>query len=80
MNLFLSMTGTADDPIVKYDKGRVVKSIAQGFKRNKEELFKAVREEFGGKTETNEIKDWEEADEEEFIEWDDDEKSDDDTS
>ncbi len=47
--LFLSMTGSADDPVVKYDTREVRSKIASDLKKEREELKQAFREEFGGR-------------------------------
>lgn len=45
--LFLSMTGSAEDPVVKYDSREVRNKIASDLKEEKGELKKIFREEFG---------------------------------
>jgi hypothetical protein len=45
--LFLSMTGTADDPIVKYDRKEAIKKIGEDLKEEKKTLKKILNEEFG---------------------------------
>ena len=45
--VFLSMSGSADDPVVKYDTREVRDKIASDLKKEKNELKKAFRNEFG---------------------------------
>jgi len=45
--LFLSMTGSADDPVVKYDTREVRNKISVDLKKEKKELKKVFQEEFG---------------------------------
>lgn len=46
-NLFLSMTGTVDKPIIKYDTKGAVENIKQNIKVEKQSLKKILNEEFG---------------------------------
>ncbi len=46
--LFLSMTGAAEDPVVKYDSREVRNKIAGDLREEREELRQAFRAEFGG--------------------------------
>jgi hypothetical protein len=46
--LFLSMTGSAEDPVVKYDTREVRNKIASDIKQEREELKNVFRKEFGG--------------------------------
>lgn len=51
--LFLHMTGTVDNPEFRYDSQAVARKMADDFKSQKQELRKALREEFGkNKTQT----------------------------
>lgn len=45
--LFLSMTGNADDPIIKYDRKEAIKKIGEDLKEEKRTLKKILNEEFG---------------------------------
>ncbi|MES2590995.1 MAG: AsmA-like C-terminal region-containing protein [Bacteroidota bacterium] len=46
-DIFLSMTGTVDNPIIKYDSKSAVQSIKQDLKVEKQSLKKILKEEFG---------------------------------
>lgn len=46
-NIFLSMTGTVDDPIIKYDKKEAIVDIKQDIKKEKKEVKQLLKEEFG---------------------------------
>ncbi|MCO5265578.1 MAG: hypothetical protein M9948_06855 [Lentimicrobium sp.] len=55
--LFLHMTGTVDNPVIKYDPKAVVKKIANDFKQEKYELREAIRREFSpGKLKPENVK------------------------
>lgn len=45
--LFLHMTGTVDEPVIKYDHKAVAKKIANDFKGEKQVLRNVIRKEFG---------------------------------
>jgi hypothetical protein len=45
--LFLSMTGTVQDPIIKYDKKSYVQKIGEDLKKEKQTLKAILNEEFG---------------------------------
>lgn len=51
--LFLSMTGAADDPVIKYDTREVRNKISVDLKEEKNELKDAFREEFGKNRQKN---------------------------
>ncbi|PCH93873.1 MAG: hypothetical protein COB85_06295, partial [Bacteroidetes bacterium] len=80
MWLFLSMTGTADNPIIKYDRKEAIKKIGEDLKEEKRTLKKILNEEFGWfKKDTTLIKEETEAEKKEkfnddyfIIEWDED--------
>lgn len=46
-NIFLSMTGTASNPIIKYDAKSAVENVKQDIKVEKQNLKKILKEEFG---------------------------------
>ena len=46
-NLFLSMTGTVDNPIIKYDSKSAIQKIKQDLKVEKQTLKAILKEEFG---------------------------------
>lgn len=71
--LFLHMSGTVDNPIVRYDSRAVVKKVTEDFKNQKQELRQVLREEFGKEPKTTDPKGKEKSNEVKFeIEWDDD--------
>jgi len=47
MWLFLSMTGTVNDPVIKYDKKSYVQKIGEDIKKEKQTLKTILNEEFG---------------------------------
>lgn len=70
LNLFLSMTGTVDDPIIKYDKKVVKAKLEEDLKQEKKELLKVLKDEIKNDYQPNESdKDWEDEDELEFIDF-----------
>ncbi len=79
-NIFLSMTGTVDNPTIKYDSKSAIQNIKQDLKVEKQTLKTILKEEFGlfkkdtALTNTNKLKkqdeakfkiNWEEADKKE---------------
>ena len=46
-NIFLSMTGTVDNPIIKYDSKGAIQNIKQDLKVEKQTLKSILHEEFG---------------------------------
>lgn len=50
--IFVSMTGTVDDPVFEYDKKAVRDKIAGDLKKQKTELNDVFRKEFGAKSDT----------------------------
>ncbi len=46
-NIFLSMTGTVDNPIIKYDTKEAVQNIKQELKEEKHTLKNILKDEFG---------------------------------
>ncbi len=46
-NIFLSMTGTVDKPIIKYDSRSAVQNVKQDLKVEKQKLKKILKDEFG---------------------------------
>lgn len=47
MNLFISMTGTVDNPIIKYDRKNTMQIIKEDIKAEKKVLKEILNEEFG---------------------------------
>ena len=47
INIFLSMTGTTDNPIIKYDSKSAIQNIKQNLKIEKQTLKLVLKEEFG---------------------------------
>ncbi len=70
LNLYLTMTGPATDPLIQYDKGAVKEKIASDLKNEKIELKDVLKKEFD-KQERNkgEIKDWQPPAELEYMEF-----------
>ena len=70
LNLYLTMKGTVDEPIIKYDKLSVKEKIKEDLKEEKKELKEILKDEFSNKD--NGRKRWKEEEEEEleFIDWD----------
>ena len=77
-NLFLSMTGTVDNPVIKYDRKSAVEKIKQDFKKERQNLKTILREEFGwlkkDTTSTNKKQKPKEKDDKFIIKWDEDAK------
>lgn len=46
-NIFLSMTGTIDDPVIKYDSKGAIQNVKQDLKVEKQNLKAILKEEFG---------------------------------
>jgi len=46
-NIFLSMTGTVDNPIIKYDSKSAIQNVKQDLKVEKQNLKTILKEEFG---------------------------------
>ena len=78
--LFISMTGTVDNPIIKYDRKEAVTKIKDDLKQEKQTLKTILREEFGwfkkDSAVTKDKKKEQKKDEEDkfIIKWDEDEK------
>jgi len=47
MWIFLTMTGTVEDPVIKYDKKGAIKKIGEDLKQEKQTLKQILNEEFG---------------------------------
>ena len=47
IKLFMKMTGTADNPIIKYDTKQLRKNIAKSFTKEKQTTKSILKEEFG---------------------------------
>ncbi|MBI2270105.1 MAG: AsmA-like C-terminal region-containing protein [Bacteroidetes bacterium] len=79
-SLFISMTGTVDDPIIKYDKRGMFQKIKDDIKKQKQNLKDLLREEFGWfKKDSTKVKDQKEEKkrEDKFnIKWDEKDKDD----
>lgn len=59
LNLYLSMTGPASNPVIKYDTKAVKAKIAADLKNEKNELKGVLKKEFDQQEQTSqEIKDW----------------------
>lgn len=77
-SLFISMTGTVDNPIVKYDKQGAKQNLKENITEEKQTLKQILREEFGWfKKDTSIVKKDKPKDDGKFIiKWDEDEKDD----
>ena len=73
LNLYLTMTGPADNPIIKYDKSAVKEKIASDLKKEKNELKKVLEQEFyEQEKDQQQIKDWKAPKEIEYMEFEED--------
>jgi hypothetical protein len=59
INLYLTMTGTVNDPVIRYDKVAVKNQIVQDIKQEQEELREVLKHEFSRKEEIKESTDFE---------------------
>lgn len=79
-SLFISMTGTVDDPVIKYDKRGMFQKIKDDIKKQKQDLKDLLREEFGWfKKDSAKVKDQKEQKKKEDkfnIKWDEKDKED----
>ena len=77
-SLFLSMTGTLDNPIIKYDRKSAVAKVKQDFKVEKQNLKKILKEEFSwikkDSATTNKKQEAKRQNEKFIIKWDENEK------
>jgi hypothetical protein len=71
INLYISMTGTADNPVIKYDKHSVKDKIKSDFKEEKEEFKNLFKKDEKSEFEQNEIKFEELKEEDKYLEWED---------
>jgi hypothetical protein len=73
LNLYLTMTGPAANPIIKYDKSAVKEKIALDLKKEKNELKKVLEQEFyEQEKDQQQIKDWKAPKEIEYMEFEED--------
>ncbi|MEO6168656.1 MAG: AsmA-like C-terminal region-containing protein, partial [Chitinophagales bacterium] len=73
LNLYLTMTGPADNPVIKYDKKAVKEKIAADLKKEKNELKKVLDKEFyNQEKDQEEIKDWKAPEEIQYMEFEED--------
>lgn len=73
LNLYLTMTGPADSPTIKYDKSSVKEKIAADLKKEKNELKKVLEQEFyEQEKDQQQIKDWKAPKEIEYMEFEED--------
>jgi len=73
LNLYLTMTGPAADPEIRYDKKSVKEKINSDLKEEKKELMDILKNEFNKKEEQKqEIMDWKAPDEPEYMEFEED--------
>lgn len=70
LNLYLTMTGPADNPLIRYDKNAVKQKIASDLKNEKNELKKVLEQEFyEQKQDQEQIKDWKAPEKIEYMEF-----------
>ncbi|MBX7109065.1 MAG: AsmA-like C-terminal region-containing protein [Chitinophagales bacterium] len=73
LNLYLTMTGAADNPMIRYDKKAVKEKIATDLKQEKNELKTVLKREFDQQEkEQQKIKDWQAPAQFEYMEFDED--------
>ncbi|HUM47825.1 MAG TPA: AsmA-like C-terminal region-containing protein, partial [Chitinophagales bacterium] len=73
LNLYLTMTGPADSPLIKYDKKAVKEKISADLKKEKNELMKVLEKEFyNQEQDQQEIKDWKAPEEIQYMEFEED--------
>lgn len=73
LNLYLTMTGPADSPLIRYDKKAVKEKIAEDLKQEKNELKAVLRKEFDQQAQDQQqIKDWQPGEKIQFMEFDED--------
>lgn len=71
INLYISMTGTSSNPVIKYDKQSVKEKIKQDFKDEKQEFKNLFKKGEKSEFEQNEIKFEELKEEDKYIDWED---------
>ncbi|MBA2407285.1 MAG: hypothetical protein H0V65_04745 [Chitinophagales bacterium] len=70
LNLYLTMTGAASDPLIQYDKGAVKEKITSDLKNEKKEFKDVLKKEFDKQEQDKgEIKDWQPPAEIEYMEF-----------
>lgn len=67
LNLYIKMTGNASDPKFAYDKKEVIKKIQLDLQEEKKELKQILKDEFKKEYKPDNIEDWEDEEEIEFI-------------
>lgn len=71
MNLYITMTGPASDPVIKYDKKSVKEKIKQDVQTEKQNLQTILQQEFNKQEQQqDEIKDWKAPDHYEELQFD----------
>lgn len=69
INIYISMTGTSDNPIISYDKKSVKEKIKTDFKEEKMEFKNLFKKEELSEFEKNEVKFEELKEEDKYLEW-----------
>lgn len=69
INLYISMTGTADDPIIKYDRQGVKDKMKQDFKEEKDEFKNLFKKGVESEFEKNEIQFEDLKEEDKYLDW-----------
>lgn len=73
LNLYLTMTGPADSPLIRYDKKAVKEKIAGDLKQEKNELKAVLKKEFDQQAQDQQqIKDWQPGEQIQYMEFDED--------
>lgn len=71
LNLYLTMTGPADSPLIRYDKKAVKEKIAEDLKQEKNELKAVLKKEFDQQAQDQQqIKDWQPGEKIQYMEFD----------
>lgn len=69
INLYISMTGSVDNPVITYDRDSVKDKIKEDFKAEKQEFKNLFKKEEKSEFEKNEIKFEELKEEDKYLEW-----------
>ncbi|MBK9733035.1 MAG: hypothetical protein IPO83_17420 [Chitinophagaceae bacterium] len=73
LNLYLTMTGPADNPLIKYDKKAVKEKISADLKKEKNELKDVLKKEFDQQEQDQQkIKDWKAPDQIQYMDFEED--------
>jgi hypothetical protein len=71
LNLYLTMKGPVQDPVIQYNRRSVKEKIQQDLQQEKEEVKQVMKDEFSGNSAKDTIQEWEDEETESpFINWD----------